>query len=158
MRSDSQPVRIRPMRASDLPRVMEIERGLKDAPQWSQRAWRDAVDPKAARRRIAIVAEEPEHGAVQGFAVASLAALEAELESVGVALEWQRRGVARQLLGVLLDDLRQAGVQEVFLEMRASNWAAMGLYRAVGFELSGRRRRYYADPEEDAVLMMLRLQ
>jgi ribosomal-protein-alanine N-acetyltransferase len=157
VRTNAEDARIRPMGAEDLLRVIEIERELKDAPQWSRKAWEDAVDPQAARRRIAIVAEEPETGTVQGFAAASLAGLEAELESIGVAPEWQRRGLARRIFGMLADELRRAGVQEVFLEVRVSNRAAIGAYRAFGFEPSGRRPRYYAEPEEDAVLMLLRL-
>jgi ribosomal protein S18 acetylase RimI-like enzyme len=48
-------------------------------------------------------------------------------------------------------------VSELTLEVRASNRAALGFYRAQGFEETGRRPRYYADPEEDAVLMGLNL-
>lgn len=155
--SSGDALQVRPMRASDLPRIMEIEHALKDAPQWSQRAWQVAVDPKAARRRIAIVAEESETGTLQGFAVASVAALEAELESIGVAAAWQRRGIARRMLTGLTYELRREGVQEFFLEVRASNQAAHDFYSAMGFTETGRRDRYYADPEEDAVLMVLRL-
>jgi ribosomal-protein-alanine N-acetyltransferase len=149
-------VQIRSMRADDLPRVLEIERALKDAPQWSLRAWKRAVDPEAARQRIAMVAEDPQAGVV-GFVVASIVLPEAELESIAVVSGWQRRRVARLLFGELADRLRQAGAWEIFLEFRASNQAARGFYQALGFAEAGRRARYYADPEEDAVLMRLPL-
>lgn len=149
-------VQIRPMRADDLPRVLEIERALQDAPQWSLRAWKRAVDPKAARQRIAVVAEDPQSGIV-GFAVASVVAPEAELESIAVAEEWQRRGLARRMIDVLEGELRRAGAWELFLEFRISNQAAREFYEALGFAETGRRARYYADPQEDAVLMRLRL-
>lgn len=144
------------MRADDLPRVLEIEQALQDAPQWSLRAWKRAVDPEAARQRVALIAEEPQAGVV-GFAVASMVAPEAELESIAVAAVWQRRGVARRLFGALAEALRRAGVWEIFLEFRASNQAARGFYEALGFAETGRRARYYSDPQEDAVLMRLRL-
>ena len=150
-------VRIRPMGAEDLARVLEIERGLKTAPHWTRAAWDRVLDRDAARRRMAVVAEERKSGAVQGFAVAAVTVPEAELESIAVAAGWQRRGVARRLLGSLADELRRAEVWEAFLEVRASNRAALGFYEALGFVETGRRARYYADPEEDAVLMRLKL-
>jgi ribosomal protein S18 acetylase RimI-like enzyme len=53
--------------------------------------------------------------------------------------------------------LRTAGVREFILEVRASNQRALGFYRSLGWSETGRRPRYYADPEEDAVLMSLEL-
>lgn len=151
-------VPVRPMRESDLAQVIEIEQELKDAAHWTRSAWGRVLDPKAARRRVAVVAEDPGSGAVIGFAVAAVIPPEAELESIAVAPEWQRQGVARRLFDGLADELRRAEVWEVFLEMRSSSHAAFGLYAALGFAESGRRARYYANPEEDAVLMHLRLQ
>lgn len=155
--SDAEEVPVRTMRASDLARVMEIERGLKEAPHWTREAWQAVLDPGAARRRIAVVAADPESRTVQGFAVAAVAAPEAELESIAVAADWQRRGRARQMFDALKPMFWQAGVKEVFLEVRASNRAALGCYRTLGFEETGRRTGYYADRGEDAVLMRLRL-
>lgn len=149
-------VRIRPMRPDDLPRVLEIERALKDAPHWTRSAWRRILDPGAARRRAVVVAED-RSAAVLGFAVAALTAPEGELEAVAVAPQWQRQGVARRLFAGLADELRRAEVWDIFLEVRASNRAAIGFYNVLGFAETGRRARYYADPEEDAVLMRLRL-
>lgn len=154
---DPETALIRPMRLEDLPRVMEIEQGLKDTPHWTRAAWEAVVGREAAARRIAIVAEEPGTGAVQGFAVAGLAGPEAELESIAVAAVCQRRGVARRMFGAIAEELRRAGVTEVFLEVRTSNRAARAFYGALRFAESGRRARYYADPEEDAVLMRLPL-
>ncbi len=149
--------RIRSMGIEDLPRVIEIERALKHAPHWTQAAWEAVVDPNAAVRRIALVAEEPNAGEALGFAVAALAKPEAELESIAVAAPAQRCGLGRRLVAALAEELLHAGVGEVFLEVRASNRAALGFYAALGLTEIGRRARYYADPEEDAVLMGLRL-
>jgi ribosomal-protein-alanine N-acetyltransferase len=155
--SGAEEFRIRPMQAGDLPRVMEIERGLKDAPHWSRVTWEAVMAPAAVRPRVAVVAEVTEASSVVGFAVGAVAGPEAELESIGVAGEWQRRGVARQMFRSLAGELRRAGVRELFLEVRASNQAAVGLYGSLGFAEAGLRARYYSDPEEDAVLMRLRL-
>ncbi|HUD75342.1 MAG TPA: ribosomal protein S18-alanine N-acetyltransferase [Terracidiphilus sp.] len=99
-----------------------------------------------------------EGGEVVGFAVASLLPPEAELETIAVASTAQRHGLARRLFVELAAKLVAAQITEVFLEVRASNQPALGLYRRLGFTETGRRVRYYHDPVEDAVLMRLRLE
>ena len=150
-------VRMRRMSAADLERVTEIAESLKDAPNWPRAAYLTALDPDAAPRRIAWVAEEPETGALLGFAIVALLPPAAELEMIAVAAERKRRGTGRLLLTTMVEELKSVGVCEVILVVRASNHAALGLYRDLGSSETGRRRRYYADPEEDAVLMNLRL-
>jgi ribosomal-protein-alanine N-acetyltransferase len=110
----------------------------------------------AQPRRIALVAEAV--GAVAGFAVASLLPPEAELETIAVASKAQRQGLARRLFAELAAELVAVRIADVFLEVRASNQPALGLYRGLGFAETGRRVRYYHDPVEDAVLMRLRLE
>ncbi len=90
-----------------------------------------------------------------GFLVASLLPPQAELEIIAVDPRVQRRGLARKLFDELIYQVGLAGVTEVVLEVRASNQPALALYRSLGFAETGRRRRYYADPEEDAVLMRM---
>jgi [ribosomal protein S18]-alanine N-acetyltransferase len=150
-------VRIRPMSASDLERVVEIAASLPAAPQWAAPVYRAALDPSHAPRRIALVAADPASDAALGFLVASVVAPEAELETIAVARQGQRRGVGARLLRSLVDALRPEHVNQLLLEVRASNRAAVAFYRALGFRDAGRRARYYADPEEDAALMALRL-
>jgi len=157
MNSRATEVRIRRMSAADLERVMEIAESLRDAPRWPVSAYWAALDPLNTPRRIALVAEEPETDAVAGFAVASLLAPQAELESIAVAAKWQRRGVGGRLLKAMVEKLLTEQVTEVILEVRASNRAALGFYQAQGFKETERRPRYYADPQEDAVLMGLRV-
>lgn len=148
---------IRRMTPADLDRVMEIAESLRDAPQWPRCAYLAALEPEAAPPRIAMVVEEPAAGMVAGFAVASLLPPEAELESIAVSLALQRRGLALQLFRALVDGFRLARIDEVLLELRASNRPALGLYRTLGFVDAGRRSRYYQEPVEDAVLLRLGL-
>jgi ribosomal protein S18 acetylase RimI-like enzyme len=61
------------------------------------------------------------------------------------------------LFAALAAELALAGVTEVILEVRASNFPAVALYGTLGFTETGRRPRYYADPIEDAVLMTVTL-
>jgi len=144
------------MTPADLDRVMEVAESLKEAPQWPRTAFERALDPVAQPRRIALVAEAV--GAVAGFAVASLLPPEAELETIAVASKAQRQGLARRLFAELAAELVAVRIADVFLEVRASNQPALGLYRGLGFAETGRRVRYYHDPVEDAVLMRLRLE
>ena len=89
--------------------------------------------------------------------MANVVSPEAELETIAVAIEAQRRGVGSLLLRGLLSELKAERVSSLVLEVRASNPSALALYRAHGFEQTAQRPRYYADPEEDAVLLRLTL-
>jgi ribosomal-protein-alanine N-acetyltransferase len=144
------------MSPEDLDRVMEIAQSLKDAPRWPRTAYLSALDPDAVPRRMALVTVG-EQLTVTGFAVASLMPPQAELETIAVAPQLHRHGMAWRLFEELIAELGKAGVREVILEVRASNLPALGLYRRLGFVETGRRPRYYQAPAEDAVLMCLRL-
>jgi ribosomal-protein-alanine N-acetyltransferase len=141
----------------DLDRVMEIADSLKDAPQWPRSAYLAALDPEAAPRRIALVAEEPAAGMVAGFAVASLLPPEAELEIIAVTPTAQRQGVAVRLFEALSAEFYTAYIKGIMLEVRATNHPALELYRRLGFVETGHRLCYYHDPVEDAILMRLGL-
>jgi ribosomal-protein-alanine N-acetyltransferase len=148
---------IRRMTLDDVDRVMEITASLKQAPHWPLSAWLAALDSQWAPKRIALVAVDEASGAINGLALGSLLPPKAELESIVVATEAQRRGVGRRLFGALLSEFAAEGVTEVLLEVRASNYAALGLYKTLGLVETGRRVRYYADPVEDALLLTLRM-
>jgi ribosomal protein S18 acetylase RimI-like enzyme len=145
------------MTPADLDRVIEIEQSLKQAPHWPRLAWVSVLDPLSSPRRVARVAIDPGTGKVAAVAVASLLPPQAELETIAVAPEARRRGLARLLYAALAQELKSKQVTEVILEVRASNHPALALYLQLGFVETARRLRYYADPVEDAVLLSLRL-
>jgi [ribosomal protein S18]-alanine N-acetyltransferase len=145
------PVSIRAMVEGDLDRVVEIAAGLETAPQWGRAAYAAALDADGSPRRMALVAEVD--GGLAGFAVAAVVGTEAELESIAVEAAAQGRGIGRALMLELIHRLEGSGVGEIGLEVRGSNVAAIGLYSRVGFREVGRRRGYYREPVEDAVLM-----
>lgn len=95
--------------------------------------------------------------AVVAFAVASVVAPQAELESIAVDASARRRGVAHALLAAIANVLCGLGATDLLLEVRASNQPALELYSGCGFEPVALRSRYYIDPVEDAVLMTARL-
>ena len=87
---------------------------------------------------------------VIGCLVGTCAAGTAEIVVVATAPSARRRGIATALLRAFWEDVSPT---ETFLEVRESNDAAIALYRRFGFEPVGRRRRFYHDPAEDAVVM-----
>ncbi|MGC9222436.1 MAG: ribosomal protein S18-alanine N-acetyltransferase [Terracidiphilus sp.] len=157
MNSGAEAVAIRRMTAADLAQTQAIAARLAEAPHWQPSAYLSAIDPDAAPRRIALVAADRQSGSILAVAVASILLPEAELETIAVAPECQRRGIGRQILTALMDELKAAGVHELLLEVRSSNLAAIALYHALGFVPCGLRPSYYLDPVEDAVLMRLPL-
>lgn len=96
-----------------------------------------------------------------GFAIARLAAGEAEILMVAVVQEARRRGLASALMRGLERKLAKAGAQEVFLEVAVSNGGARALYAKSGFCERARRKNYYNrgnGQREDALILAKRLQ
>jgi ribosomal-protein-alanine acetyltransferase len=142
--------------AADLDRVTEIGMSVSQAPHWARWGYEAILDPEFPNR-LALVVEARATSEIVGFAVAGVLPPQAELESIVVSPAEQRRGIGRELIFAMNEELRKAGVHEVLLEVRSSNQAALDFYQSMGWMGTGRRPRYYADPEEDAVLMSLRL-
>jgi len=97
-------------------------------------------------------------GDVVGHAVLSIAAGEAHLLNLSVAVEHQGQGLGRHLLRHLIRQVQAQGVEVLFLEARPSNHAALALYRSEGFLQVGTRPRYYPGEREreDALVFSLR--
>jgi ribosomal-protein-alanine N-acetyltransferase len=88
-----------------------------------------------------------------GFIVSRLIAGELHVNNVAVRAEFRRQGIAAQLLGAVLSWARGRGAGMALLEVREGNQAAQALYSRCGFRIVGRRRGYYRQPLEDALLM-----
>ncbi len=93
-------------------------------------------------------------GCLIGFGGYSIAADQADIIDVAVAPTARRCGIGRMLMEYLLTDAAAHGARDVFLEVRAGNTPAVALYTLLGFTACGVRKNYYANPREDAVLMM----
>jgi ribosomal-protein-alanine N-acetyltransferase len=115
--------------------------------------------PTEARREMArIWVARPASGAApQAFLLAWVVLDELEILSVATHPAARRQGAGRALIDRALAEARGARCRRLLLEVRRSNEAAIALYRAVGFHIAGRRRRYYPDNNEDALLMNLDL-
>jgi ribosomal-protein-alanine N-acetyltransferase len=144
-------MRIRTAIRDDFPALLSLERAAGSAAHWTEAAYGRVFDPDAPRR-IALVADD---GAVRAFLVARAAGGEWEIENVVVAEPARRQGLGSSLVRHLLALATQDAADAVWLEVRESNAAARALYLRCGFRETGRRRGYYSDPEEDAVLYEL---
>jgi ribosomal-protein-alanine N-acetyltransferase len=149
---------IRRADVEDLREILMLERESDGAPHWSETIWVALLEDtaSAAVQRVALVAVMAE--AVTGFVVVSAVAGVAELESVAVKAPLRGQGIGKALCRSAMAWARELGATTMEMEVRASNEAARAVYRSLGFVEQGRRARYYRDPEEDAVLMMVSLQ
>jgi ribosomal-protein-alanine N-acetyltransferase len=92
-------------------------------------------------------------GNVVGFIVGRQVEHEWEIENIAVTGSARRCGLGSRLVGELLDLVRSRGGKSVFLEVRESNRAARSLYEKWAFLEVGRRRMYYQNPAEDALIL-----
>jgi len=163
------PYIVEPMRLSDVPQVMAIERVSFPLP-WPERAYRYELSqnttshyvvlrrapisnakgwPQSFKRFLRRDLRQP----ILGYGGYWLIAGEAHISTLAVATEYRRRGLGELLLYCMLKRAAAMDAFEATLEVRVSNHAAQNLYRKYGFENVGRRRRYYQDNGEDALIM-----
>ena len=153
-------VNIRRAAPEDTPRIMELELACPEAAHWTERHYHEAIAPQApAPERFFLVAEDPvsrsgswDQATILGFLVARHLAPEWELENIVVAPTARQKGIGTQLLNALVDHARKTNSTSVFLEVRESNISARALYERTGFQRSGRRKSYYRNPLEDAIV------
>jgi [ribosomal protein S18]-alanine N-acetyltransferase len=152
-------IRVREAGAADVAAVVALERGVETAPHWSAAEY-GAIVAGEGLPRCFFVAEMD--GGLVGFAVGKMIGVGAEgsgeLESVAVDVAARRLGVGRALCRAVVEWCRGLSVTVVELEVRATSGGAIALYEGLGFEAVGRRRRYYRDPVDDALLMRLKLE
>jgi [ribosomal protein S18]-alanine N-acetyltransferase len=80
---------------------------------------------------------------------------EIHIATIATHPDYRRQGIGRKLLSHILRQALEEGAESSFLEVRESNLAAQEMYRQFGYEPAGRRKRYYRDNDEDAILMNL---
>ena len=145
--------RYRRMGAKDLDDVIAIENDVYPHP-WTRGNFVDSLNAgyhawiAEVRRRII------------GYSVVMIGAEEAHLLNLSIAAHWQRRGIGRELLAFMRKLAADHGARRMFLEVRPSNIAGLGLYTDAGFAEIAIRRHYYPAGEgrEDALVMSMPLQ
>ena len=136
-----------PMDKSHLDAVAALERVCFSKP-WP----RSMLEDELYNPNVSLVVAEGEDGAVLGYGEVGVVLDEGCLEKIAVDPAWRRQGVAEAILSAYLR-FGRAKLAFLTLEVRASNEAAIGLYKKLAFEEGGRRKGYYTEPKEDAVLM-----
>lgn len=141
-------IMLRDMTADDIDTVLAIEQQVHAHP-WTRGNFSDALDSGYLCKLVQM------DGATIGYAVLMQGVDDAELLDIGIDAAYQRRGLGRAALEEMLALARELGKLRVVLEVRASNAAAIGLYRGASFAEIGLRRNYYPvqNGREDAILM-----
>jgi len=136
-----------PMTESDLEEVLVIEVASYPRP-WHMPHF---LDELASGHSFPLVAFDPE-GMVAGYICPMTILDEGHILNVAVRCDYRGRGVGRLLVERAVAECRTRGAESVSLEVRPSNHAALALYRTLGFQEAGLRKRYYENGE-DAILM-----
>jgi ribosomal-protein-alanine N-acetyltransferase len=137
---------IRPLAYADLPQVIAIERRAFPTP------WSLAMFVLELSKPSGICLAALEEGELVGYLVCSRYDTVWHLMNVAVEPQRQRHGIASALLERLFEQADRPSEQYT-LEVRTSNDAAIRLYERFGFRAAGRRRAYYHDNREDALIM-----
>ena len=140
---------IRGARRDDVDDIAAIERRAFSDP-WSAGSFRALFGNPLVHFAVA---EDAISGRVLGYVVSWYVVDEAEIANLAVADDVRRGGIGARLLDHALDIAKERHSRVVFLEVRESNAGARALYASRGFEVAGRRSKYYRKPVEDALVL-----
>lgn len=144
-----QDFQITPMTTTDLKQVVSLA-AAANLSNWSLADFEsEMVNP------ISLLFVAARENKILGFIFARLITPEVEIFNLVVLPEVRRRGVGKELLQKIIQVTYEAEFTQCWLEVRESNYSARNFYLSRGFKVVGRRRNYYANPFEDAILMAL---
>ena len=141
---------IRKMIMKDLDQVVAIDQVSFSLP-WPKRSFQFELTDNPASRSWVIEWNEK----IVAMIVSWLILDELHIATIATQPDFRRQGLGRKLLNHALLTAREEGAVRAFLEVRESNAVAINMYRSFGFVEDGRRKEYYKDNNEDAVLMSL---
>ena len=140
-------MRIETMNVSHVAQIAELEKRCFSDP-WSANSIASELDNKLA---FWLVATEGE--TVAGYIGSQTVMDETDMMNVAVHPDFRRKGIAETLVSGLVENLQKMGSHCLTLEVRASNAPAIALYEKLGFSEIGRRKNYYRNPREDALIL-----
>ena len=138
---------IETMNSSHVKQIAELEKICFSDP-WSERSIASELDNKLAFWLVAVEGES-----VAGYIGSQTVMDETDMMNVAVHPDFRRKGIAEALVNALVDHLIKIGSHCLTLEVRASNAPAIALYEKLGFSEIGRRKNYYRNPREDALIL-----
>lgn len=160
-------IALEPMTLADLPDVMRIDAASFPKP-WPEPSWRHEITANAnARCWVARAAGPPPtlwqrlfgrprpRGEVLGLVCMWIVFDEAHIATIAVRPDARGRRIGDALMHTCVQQARTEHCTRMLLEVRVSNIVAQGLYRRYGFQVIGRRPRYYTDNQEDALVMTI---
>lgn len=145
--------RIVPMTRFHLGQVEEIEQSCFPEDPWSWRLFQEALENETSGSLVA----EKADGTVLGYIVYTCVLDEGGVDNLAVAAKARRQGIATALLEAFHRAGRERNLSYLLLEVRPSNGEAAALYEKMGYRAVGRRKNYYRNPREDAIIMRLEL-
>ena len=135
------------MESRHVPQVAALEKMCFCDP-WSENSVASELENPLSRWLVAVEGEQ-----VLGYVGSQTVLDESDMMNLAVDPAFRRRGIARALVLALIEQLREMGSRQLTLEVRASNESAQALYAQLGFERVGRRKNYYLNPREDALIL-----
>ena len=137
------------MEAGHVPQVAALEKLCFSDP-WSEKSVASELSNPLSLWLVALDGD-----VVAGYIGSQTVLDETDMMNVAVHPDYRRRGVARMLVGSLVDALVKRGSHRLTLEVRASNEPAKRLYETLGFTQVGLRKNYYRAPREDALILQV---
>jgi [ribosomal protein S18]-alanine N-acetyltransferase len=141
---------IRQLEPEDSGAIADLESRCIGAAKWGGAAYRD-IGPNGI---IGWVATRED--VVLGFILVRCVAAEMEILNLAVDPDMRRQGIAARLLAHAIQQVKGSEVKRVYLEVRESNSGARAFYSSKEFVEHGRRKNYYSQPVDDALLLVLR--
>lgn len=139
---------------ADLDAIMVLERGTFTDDAWPVDAMRRELESPHTYYLVAVDDHAPHEVLAYAGLLAGRGSGEGDIQTIAVADEHRGAGLGRVLMLALIDEARRRGAERLFLEVRADNPVARGLYTSLGFDEVGVRPRYYRHGI-DAVVMRL---
>ena len=138
---------IETMKSSHVAQIAELEKICFSAP-WSEKSIASELNNELAFWLTAMEGEQ-----VAGYIGSQTVMDESDMMNVAVHPDFRRKGIAEALVNALVEALKSKGSRCLTLEVRASNVPAITLYEKLGFSEIGRRKNYYRNPREDALIL-----
>ena len=138
---------IETMKSSHVAQIAELEKICFSDP-WSEKSIASELNNELAFWLTAVEGEQ-----VVGYIGSQTVMDESDMMNVAVRPDFRRKGIAEALVNALVEALKSKGSRCLTLEVRASNVPAITLYEKLGFSEIGRRKNYYRNPREDALIL-----
>ena len=140
---------IRRARPIDAGEIAALEREIFSDP------WSEGDISSYICREGAMCFTATDESGVVGYIIGTKIPPEGEIYRIAVRPDKRQRGIGYRLLSYGLKTEIGEGVETVFLEVRSRNVPAIALYKSYGFSECGKRKNYYQNPPDDAVVMIL---